>query len=59
MRTGCLNDIQGVTSSVLLFVLQHITMCEFVNLEDTIDVTFSNVTDNNTSPFLPTFHIMI
>ena len=34
-------------------------MYETVNLEDTIDVTLSNVTDHNTSPVLPTFHIIV
>ena len=37
----------------------YITMYETVNLKNAINVTLSNVTDHNTSPFLPTFHIMV
>ena len=40
-------------------VRNRITIYETVNLEDTINVTLSSVTNHNTSPFIPTFHMMI
>ena len=51
--------VQKDLHKVYVHVKNHITMYETVNLEDTINVTLSNVTDHDTSPFLPTFHIMV
>ena len=47
--------VQENLHKISVHVYNHITTYETVNLEDTIDVTLSSVTDHNTSPFLPTF----
>ena len=51
--------VQDNSYKVSVHVNNHITMYKTVNMEDTIDVTLSNVADHDTNPFLPTFHIMV
>ena len=51
--------VQEDSHVISVHVNNHITTYETVNLEDTIDVTLSSVTDHDTSPFLPTFHMMV
>ena len=51
--------VQEDSHEVSVHVKNHITMYNTVNMEDTIDVTLSNITDHDTSPFLPTFHVMV
>ena len=59
INTGKRAVVQEDSHKVSVHVKNLITMYETVNLEDTIDVTLSNVTDHDTCPFLPTFHIMV
>ena len=53
------SSVAGRFAQSLRTCKNQITMYKTVNLEDTINATLSNVTDHNTSPFLPTFHIMV
>ena len=59
ISTGKQAVVQEDSHKVSVHVKKHITMYETVNLEDTIDVTLSNVTDHDTSLFLPTFYTMV
>ena len=58
INTGKQAVVQEDLHITSVHVNNHITTYKTVNLEDTIDVTLSNVTDHNTSPFIPTFHMM-
>ena len=51
--------VQEDLHKISIHVRNHITIYETVNLEDTINVTLSSVTNHSTSPFLPIFHIMV
>ena len=51
--------VQEDSHKISVHVRKQIRIYETVNLEDTIDVTLSNVTDHDTSPFIPTFHMMV
>ena len=59
MNTGKQAVVQEDSHKISVHVRNHIMIYETINLGDTIDVTLSNVTDHNISPFLPTFHIMV
>ena len=59
INTGKQAVVQKYSHKVSVHVKNHIMMYKTVNLEDKIDVTLSNITDHDTSPFLPTFHIMV
>ena len=50
--------VQEDSHKISVHVRNHIVINETVNLEDTIDVTLSSVTDHVTSPFIPTFHML-
>ena len=58
-NTGKQAVVQEDLHIISVHVNNHITTYKTVNLEDTIDVTLSNVTDHDTSPFLPTFHMIV
>ena len=59
INTGKQAVVQEDLHIISVHVNNHITTYKTVNLEDTIDVTLSSVTDHDTSPFLPTFHMMV
>ena len=58
INTGKQAMVQEDLHIFSVHVNNHITTYKIVNLEDTIDVTLSSVTDHDTSPFIPTFHMM-
>ena len=59
ITTGKQAVVQEDSQKISIHVRNHIRIYESVNLGDTINVTLTNVTDHDTSPFLPTFHIMV
>ena len=59
IKTGKQAVVQEDSHKVSVYIRNHITMYETVNLEDIIDVALSNITDHDTSSFLLTFHIMV
>ena len=58
INTGKQAVVQENLHIISIYVNNHIMTYETVNLENTINVTLSSVTDHDTSPFIPTFHMM-